>query len=202
MQALNLLKILLSIQSSLSLHSAKALSIVLICVLFPRLSFNKICGNDWRSGAISYKFVLSHANVKANTQWVYWDQLDANCLVLFYYTFSTLHVSDVIHIHPQERHIMHMPDTAWNGSTHTCTYLYQAACALYDAPEDGCVLHPKHLEWKKCNKITLNNLHQAGPSKPIIYDIWGSHGSNYQNNVFLDGIIPEDTRHKVPLYHK
>ena len=44
--------------------------------------------------------------------WVYWDQLDANCLVLFYYTFFTLHVSDVIHIHPQERHIMHMqPDT-------------------------------------------------------------------------------------------
>jgi len=44
--------------------------------------------------------------------WVYWDQLDANCLVLFYYTSFTLHVSDVIHIHPQERHIMHMqPDT-------------------------------------------------------------------------------------------
>ena len=40
--------------------------------------------------------------------WVYWDQLDANCLVLFYYTFFTLHVSDVIHIHPQERHIMYM----------------------------------------------------------------------------------------------
>ena len=30
--------------------------------------------------------------------WVYWDQLDANCLVLFYYTFFTLHVSDVIYI--------------------------------------------------------------------------------------------------------
>ena len=40
--------------------------------------------------------------------WVYWDQLDANCLVLFYYTFFTLHVSDVIYIHPQERHIMYM----------------------------------------------------------------------------------------------
>ena len=92
--------------------------------------------------------------------WVYWDQLDANCLVLFYYTFFTLHVSDVIDIHPQERHIMHMQsdtgkctcalswklDTAWNGSTHTCTYLYQTACALYDAPEDGCILHPKHVE--------------------------------------------------------
>ena len=93
--------------------------------------------------------------------WVYWDQLDANCLVLFYYTFFTLHVSDVIHIHPQERHIMHMQsdtgkctclltrwklDTSWNGSTNTCTYLYQTACALYDAPEDGCILHPKHVE--------------------------------------------------------
>ena len=39
---------------------------------------------------------------------VYWDQLHANCLVLFYYTFFTLHVSDVIYIHPQERLIMHM----------------------------------------------------------------------------------------------
>ena len=43
-----------------------------------------------------------------------------------------------------------------------------AACALYDAPEDGCVLHPKHVEQKKFNKITLNNLHQAGPNKPTI----------------------------------
>jgi hypothetical protein len=24
-----------------------------------------------------------------------------------------------------------------------------SACALYDAPEDGCVLHPKHVEQKK-----------------------------------------------------
>jgi len=43
-----------------------------------------------------------------NYRWVYWDQLDANCLVLFYYTFFALHFSDVIHIHLQERHIMHM----------------------------------------------------------------------------------------------
>jgi hypothetical protein len=34
-----------------------------------------------------------------------------------------------------------------------------------------------------------------------ISDIWDSHGSYYQNNVFLDGIIP-DIRQKVPLYHK
>ena len=49
--------------------------------------------------------------------WVYWDQLDANCLVLFYCTFFTLHVSDVIYIHPQERHIMHM-----QSDTGKCTY--------------------------------------------------------------------------------
>ena len=60
--------------------------------------------------------------------WVYWDQLDENCLVLFYYTFFTLHVSDVMYIHPQERHIMHMQSDT------------------YDAPEDGCTLHPKHVE--------------------------------------------------------
>ena len=50
--------------------------------------------------------------------WVYWDQLDANCLVLFYYTFFTLHVSDVIHIHPQERHIMYM-----QSDTGKCTVI-------------------------------------------------------------------------------
>ena len=42
-----------------------------------------------------------------------------------------------------------------------------AACALYDAPEDGCTLHPKHVEQGKCNKVTLNNLHQAGLNKRI-----------------------------------
>ena len=44
-----------------------------------------------------------------------------------------------------------------------------AACALYDAPEDGCILHPKHVEQGKCNKVTLNNLHQAGLNKPILF---------------------------------
>jgi hypothetical protein len=44
-----------------------------------------------------------------------------------------------------------------------------AACALYDAPENGCILHPKHVERGKCNKVTLNNLHQAGLNKPIIF---------------------------------
>ena len=27
--------------------------------------------------------------------------------------------------------------------------LVPAACALYDAPEDGCILHPKHVEQGK-----------------------------------------------------
>ena len=47
-----------------------------------------------------------------------------------------------------------------------------AACALYDAPEDGCILHPKHVEQGKCNKVTLNNLHQAGLNKPVYNDAW------------------------------
>ena len=46
-----------------------------------------------------------------------------------------------------------------------------SACTLYAVPEDGCALHPKHVE-KKCNKITLNNLHNAGPNKPIYNDVW------------------------------
>ena len=76
-------------------------------------------------------------------------------------------------------------DTAWNGSTHTCTYLYQTACALYDAPEDGCILHLKHVEWKRCNKVTLNNLHQAGPSKPIYNDAWKQKLNSDIYNLYL-----------------
>ena len=47
-----------------------------------------------------------------------------------------------------------------------------AACALYDAPEDGCIWHPKHVERGKCNKVTLNNLYQAGLNKPVYNDAW------------------------------
>ena len=50
-----------------------------------------------------------------------------------------------------------------------------AACALYDAPEDGCILHPEHVEQGKCNKVTLNNLHQAGLNKPIIFNTSSTH---------------------------
>ena len=50
-----------------------------------------------------------------------------------------------------------------------------AACALYDAPEDGCILHPKHVEQGKCNKVTLNNLHQVGLNKPIIETTLNPH---------------------------
>ena len=45
--------------------------------------------------------------------------------------------------------------------------LYYNACALYDAPEDGSIWHPKHVERGKCNKVTLNNLHQAGLHLPV-----------------------------------
>jgi hypothetical protein len=74
-------------------------------ILFRRQPY---CGNDiigyvnWFFNGDEFNFCVSmHHYI-----WVYWDQLDANCLVLFYYTFFTLHVSDVIYIHPQERHIM------------------------------------------------------------------------------------------------
>jgi len=55
-----------------------------------------------------------------------------------------------------------------------------AACALNDAPEDGCIWHPKYVERGKCNKVTLNNLHQAGLNKPEIFRIrpdrpWDPH---------------------------
>jgi hypothetical protein len=45
-------------------------------------------------------------------------------------------------------------------------------CTLYVAPEDGCILTSETCRAKKCNKITLNNLHQAGPNKPMYNDAW------------------------------
>ena len=50
----------------------------------------------------------------------------------------------------------------------TCT----SCIALYDAPEDGCIWHPKHVERGKCNKVTLNNLHEDVLNKPIYNDAW------------------------------
>ena len=59
-----------------------------------------------------------------------------------------------------------------NTYSHITVHLHvPAAGALYDAPEDGCILHPKHVQGK-CNKVTLNNLHQAGLNKPIYNDAW------------------------------
>ena len=54
-----------------------------------------------------------------------------------------------------------------------------AACALYDASEDGCILHPKHVEQGKCNKVTLNNLHQAGLNKPTDFPLKAVFLVNY-----------------------
>ena len=59
------------------------------------------------------------------------------------------------------------PDTAWNGSTHTCTYLYHLH-VHYMTLLRMDVYYIRNMWSKKCNKITLNNLHQAGPNKPIV----------------------------------
>ena len=56
--------------------------------------------------------------------WVYWDQLDANCLVLFYYRHGVEQVNSHVHLP------------------------VSSACTLYVAPENGCILHPKHVEQK------------------------------------------------------
>ena len=57
--------------------------------------------------------------------------------------------------------------------SHITVHLHvPAACGLYDAPEDGCIWHPKHVERGKCNKVTLNNLRQAGLNKPLYNDAW------------------------------
>ena len=53
----------------------------------------------WASVVIKWKPYHSVSRAKQSEvfcnevklPWVYWDQLDANCLVLFYYTFFTLH---------------------------------------------------------------------------------------------------------------
>ena len=41
--------------------------------------------------------------------WVYWDQLDAYCLVLFYYTFFTLHVLEARHGVERVNSHVHLP---------------------------------------------------------------------------------------------
>ena len=68
-----------------------------------------------------------------------------NCLVLLYYTSPALHVSDAIYIHPQER--VWLPELeARHGVERVNSHVHlhvPAACALYDAPENGCILHPK-----------------------------------------------------------
>ena len=83
--------------------------------------------------------------------------------MFLYYTFPALHVSDAIYIHP-ELEARHDVERV-NSHVH---FHVPAACALYDAPEDGCILHSKHVEQGKCNKVTLNNLHQAGLNKPLL----------------------------------
>ena len=82
------------------------LSYVAVTIIEDMCSINV----SWGIGA--WLLFMNSKYVNMQLEYVYWDQLDANCLVLFYYAFFTLHVSDVIHIHPQERLIMHMqPDT-------------------------------------------------------------------------------------------
>ena len=59
----------------------------------------------------------------------------------YFITLFALHVSDVIYIHPHERHII---------TVHITVHLpVSAACTLYVAPENGCILHPKHVEQKE-----------------------------------------------------
>ena len=71
--------------------------------------------------------------------------------------------------------LLHFPcSTCFGCNIHPssgASYNVHAAgtCVLYDAPEDGCILHPKHVAQGKCNKVTLNNLHQAGLNKPILF---------------------------------
>ena len=55
----------------------------------------------------------------------------------YFITLFALHVLDVIHIHPQERYKMYMQ---------MVQVPVPSACTFYIAPEDGCVLHPKHVE--------------------------------------------------------
>ena len=60
------------------------------------------------------------------------DQPDANCLMLPLLQLEARHGGERINPH---------------------VHLYvPAACALYNAPEDGCIWHPKHVEREKCNK--------------------------------------------------
>ena len=58
-------------------------------------------------------------------------------------TLFALHVSDVIHIHPQEQLESRRAVEQVNLHVHLPV---PSACTFYIAPEDGYVLHPKHVE--------------------------------------------------------
>ena len=73
--------------------------------------------------------------------WVYWDQLDANCLV------ETRHGVERVNSH------VHLPVSG-------CMCIIWRSWGWMCITSETCRV-------KKCNKITLNNFHQAGPIKPI-----------------------------------
>ena len=86
--------------------------------------------------------------------------------MLFYYTLCSTCFGCNTHPSSGATHNVHADDT----SKCTCELTCSTPCL---ACKDGCVLHPKHVE-QKCNKITLNNLHQAGPNKPKLSTVYGN----------------------------
>ena len=100
---------------------------------------------------------------------------------LFSVIFITLfarHVSDVIHIHPQERYIMYMQmiQVSARARALTCTiciYIIYRSWGWMCITSETCRAN-------SVIKIALNNLHQAGPSKPIRRYLFTNNKSSLQ----------------------
>ena len=85
--------------------------------------------------------------------------VDANCLVLFYYTFCSTCFGCNTHPSSGATYNVHADDTgkctcelqARHGVEQINSHVHlpiSSACTLYVVPEDGCVLHLKHVEQK------------------------------------------------------
>jgi hypothetical protein len=85
---------------------------------------------------------------------------------VIFITLFALHVSDVIHIHPQERHIMYMQmiQVSARARALTCTicmYIIYRSWGWMCITSETC-------RADSVIKTAQNNLHQAGPNKTHI----------------------------------
>ena len=100
------------------------------------------------------------------------------------------------HIHPSSGWMLEARHGVERVNSHVHLHV-PAACALYDAPEDGCIWHPKHVEWGKFNNVTLNNLHQADLNKPVNPHLFMEASTDNSTRPTLTSVLQPSTLAKV-----